>query len=159
MLAEAVGDLLARKGLSLAIAESCTGGKLGDMITEVSGSSAYFMGGVVSYSNEAKVALLGVDEVVLTDRGAVSEEVAVMMASGARARFGTDVGIGITGIAGPTGSTPDKPVGLVFIAVSSEGSSIVERNLFGGSRSEVKSRSAERALEMLRDFLTSLPDG
>lgn len=157
MLAESVGGLLESRRLKLAVAESCTGGKLGDMITDVPGSSSYFLGGVVSYSNEAKVTLLGVDADVLRERGAVSEEVAVQMAAGARSRFGADVGVGITGIAGPTGATTDKPIGLVYIAVGSDDNSIIERKVFSGSRSEVKARSAERALEMLRDFLTECP--
>ncbi|HUS56877.1 MAG TPA: nicotinamide-nucleotide amidohydrolase family protein [Thermoplasmata archaeon] len=153
MLASAVGDLLDRQGMKLAVAESCTGGKLGDMITEVPGSSDYFLGGIVSYSNEAKVELLDVDTEVLRERGAVSEEVALQMASGVRSRFGADVGVSITGIAGPTGGTAVKPVGLVFIAVSSDESSVVGRNVFSGSRSDVKVQSAEKALEMLKGFL------
>lgn len=153
MLASAVGDLLDRQGLKLAVAESCTGGKLGDMITEVPGSSDYFLGGIVSYSNEAKVGLLDVDTEVLRERGAVSEEIALQMASGVRSRFGADVGVSITGIAGPTGGTAVKPVGLVFIAVSSDESSVVDRNVFSGSRSDVKVQSAEKALEMLKGFL------
>ena len=153
MLASAVGDLLDRQGLKLAVAESCTGGKLGDMITEVPGSSDYFLGGIVSYSNEAKVELLDVDTEVLRERGAVSEEIALQMASGVRSRFGADVGVSITGIAGPTGGTAVKPVGLVFIAVSSDESSVVGRNVFSGSRSDVKVQSAEKALEMLKGFL------
>lgn len=153
MLASAVGDLLDRQGMKLAVAESCTGGKLGDMITEVPGSSDYFLGGIVSYSNEAKVELLDVDTEVLRERGAVSEEVALQMASGVRSRFGADVGVSITGIAGPTGGTAAKPVGLVFIAVSSDESSVVDRNVFSGSRSDVKVQSAEKALEMLKGFL------
>jgi len=153
VLASAVGDLLDRQGMKLAVAESCTGGKLGDMITEVPGSSDYFLGGIVSYSNEAKVELLDVDTEVLRERGAVSEEVALQMASGVRSRFGADVGVSITGIAGPTGGTAVKPVGLVFIAVSSDESSVVDRNVFSGSRSDVKVQSAEKALEMLKGFL------
>src|SRR5512137_1579591 len=114
-----VGDLLMVRGLSLATAESCTGGRLGDKITDVPGSSDYFMGGVVSYSNHAKVDLLGVDPKLIDSKGAVSEEVAIEMADGARERFHTDIGVGITGIAGPSGGSAMKPVGLVYIAVSS----------------------------------------
>ena len=139
--------------MTLAVAESCTGGKLGDMITEVPGSSDYFLGGVISYSNDAKADLLGVDRKTLKAKGAVSEDVAVQMAQGARKRLRAAVGVGITGIAGPSGGTPAKPVGLVYIAVNSEKSSVCSRSLFRGSRSEVKRQSAETALEMLRDFI------
>lgn len=153
MLADDVGKLLARGHRTLAVAESCTGGRLGDAITDVPGSSAYFLGGVVSYSNEAKSVMLGVDREVLESRGAVSEEVALMMADGVRKSFGADVGVGITGIAGPTGSTPDKPVGLVFIAVSSSDRSVCTRYQIPGSRSEVKAGAVDRALRMLAEFL------
>lgn len=138
------------------MAESCTGGKLGDIITEVPGSSAYFLGGVISYSNEAKVELLGVDRDVIESKGAVSEEVARMMADCARARFGADVGVGITGIAGPTGATHSKPVGLVHIAVSTGEKCTCTENLFDGSRSEIKCRAAEKAVLLLGEFLDSL---
>ncbi len=153
MLAEEVGELLKSKGFSVATAESCTGGKLGDMITEVPGSSDYFLGGIVSYSNQVKLEHLGVDEGVLNSKGAVSEEVALQMAAGVRTMMHANIGVGITGIAGPTGGTTEKPVGLVFIAVSSDKDSVCTRNLFAGSRSDVKTLSAVKALEMVKDFL------
>lgn len=156
MLAEGVGEKLTKKGLTLALAESCTGGKLGDVITEVPGSSGYFLGGVISYSNEAKAKILDVDRNTIESKGAVSEEVARMMADGARERFGADIGVGITGIAGPAGATPSKPVGLVFIAVTSVSAGICVESRFSGSRSEVKCMAAEKAVLVLDEFLDSM---
>lgn len=153
MLAEEVGRLLRLKGLTVSVAESCTGGRLGDMLTDVSGSSDYFLGGVISYSNDAKISLLGVNSKTLKVKGAVSEEVAIQMAAGARTKLGADIGIGITGIAGPAGGSATKPVGLVYVAVSSTTSSECSKNLFRGSRSSIKDQSARKALEMLGEFL------
>lgn len=153
MLAEEVGELLRSKGLSIAVAESCTGGKLGDMITEASGSSDYFLGGIVSYGNQAKLELLGVDKSTLDSKGAVSEEVALQMAAGVRRKLHSDIGVGITGIAGPTGGTITKPVGLVYIAVSSDKDAVCLKNMFTGTRSGVKTQSAVKALEMVKGFL------
>lgn len=153
MLAGDVGEMLRARGLTMAVAESCTGGKLGDMITDVPGSSDYFVGGVISYSNDAKERFLGVSRSVLATKGAVSEEVADQMASGVRKAFKADIGIGITGIAGPSGATPAKPVGLVYIAVSSGDRSVCVSNNFGGGRENVKMQAAEKALHLLRDFL------
>jgi len=154
VLASDVGKILEQRSLTLAVAESCTGGRLGDAITDVPGSSAYFLGGVISYSNEAKSSLLGVDRSTLESMGAVSEEVALMMADGVRKRLGASIGVGITGIAGPTGSTPDKPVGLVCIAVSSSERSFSSRSVFSGSRSDVKAQAVLKALEMLSEHLS-----
>lgn len=153
MLAEEVGKLLRSKGLTVSVAESCTGGRLGDMLTDVPGSSDYFLGGVISYSDNAKVNLLGVKPRTLKAKGAVSEEVAIQMAAGVRTKVGADIGIGITGIAGPAGGTPTKPVGLVYVAVSSTRSSECSRNVFRGSRSSIKDQSARKALELLGEFL------
>ena len=141
-------------GLTLATAESCTGGLIAHRITNVPGASDFFLGGVVAYSNEAKVRLLGVDAETIAAHGAVSEVVARQMAEGARARFGADVGIGVTGIAGPGGGTPEKPVGLVFICLAGKGKTIVARNEFSGSREEIKRRSAEKGLGMVRESLS-----
>jgi len=152
-LAGEVGELLRSKGLTLSVSESCTGGKVGDMITDVPGCSDYFLGGVVSYSNQAKRDILKVNPTTLSRKGAVSEEVALQMASGVRVALKSDIGIGITGIAGPTGGKPTKPVGLVYIAISSEGDTVCRRNLFKGSRREVKAQAARVALSILRDFL------
>lgn len=153
MLASRLGRLLRADGLTLSIAESCTGGRLGDRITDVPGSSDYFLGGVISYGNDAKVQLLGVDKAVLARKGAVSREVALQMATGVRRRFHSDIGVGVTGIAGPSGGSRAKPVGLVFIAVSSGKSSVCTRNLFSGSRTAIKRRSTEVALRMLAEFV------
>ena len=153
VLASEIGGKLRRSKKTVAVAESCTGGKLGDMITEVPGSSDYFLGGVISYSNDAKVNILGVDRAIIEEKGAVSDEVALMMAEGVRDRFGADIGVGITGIAGPTGATPDKPVGLVCIAVSSGDSVERDRAVFPGDRGSVKNQAATRALEMLNELL------
>ncbi|UCE45580.1 MAG: CinA family protein [Methanobacteriota archaeon] len=153
VLASEIGGKLRRSKKTIAVAESCTGGKLGDMITEVPGSSDYFLGGVISYSNDAKVNILGVDRAIIEEKGAVSDEVALMMAEGVRNRFGADIGVGITGIAGPTGATPEKPVGLVCIAVSSSDFVERDRTVFPGDRGSVKNQAAIRALEMLNELL------
>src|SRR3712207_5216894 len=117
-LAQHVGAQLQRRQLTVATAESCTGGLIGHLLTEIAGSSAYFMGGVIAYSNAVKHSLLDVPEATLAAVGAVSEETARAMAQGVRARLHTDIGIATTGIAGPGGGTPQKPVGLVYIAVA-----------------------------------------
>lgn len=156
MLAEDIGKALRSKKKTLAVAESCTAGKLGDMITEVPGSSDYFLGGVISYSNDAKANLLGVDRETLKTKGAVSEEVAMQMAAGVRRALGADIGVGVTGIAGPGGGTLTKPVGLVYIAVNSSETSICRKSIFKGSRSSIKEQSAVKALEMLKDLLDKI---
>ncbi|HBT47933.1 MAG TPA: competence/damage-inducible protein A [Peptococcaceae bacterium] len=148
-LEEVIGRLLAAMGWTLATAESCTGGLLAHRITNVPGSSAYFRQGLVAYANEAKIRLLGVPPEVLDRQGAVSDEVAAAMAAGVRRLSGTEVGVGITGIAGPGGSTPSKPVGLVYIAVDLQGDIQVRRELFQGGRQEVKGRATNSALDLL----------
>ena len=153
MLEKQVGELLRARGETLAVAESCTGGKVGDMITNVPGSSDYFLGGVISYSNDAKVRVLGVKESTIKAKGAVSEEVALQMAAGARKKLRSTYGIGITGIAGPNSGTSAKPVGLVYIAVSSAEDSLVERVVFKGTRTEVKLQAANFSLKLLQDFM------
>ncbi len=148
----AVVRLLAANGQTVATAESCTGGLLASRITEVPGSSAVFLGGAVTYSNEAKTDLVGVPAVLIDRLGAVSPEVAEQMAEGVRRRFGSTFGIGITGVAGPDGGTSEKPVGLVYIAVANTCGSKVEKTQFLGNRKDVRYRSAQLALVMLRDF-------
>ena len=148
-LVREAGELLTDAGAMVAAAESCTGGLLSSMLTNVSGSSAYFERGVVSYSNEAKFELLGVDPDVLEREGAVSAPVARQMARGVMESGGTAYGVSTTGIAGPTGGTPEKPVGTVFIGVaegSGDGSASANRYQFDGSRRERKSQFAEQAL-------------
>jgi nicotinamide-nucleotide amidase len=152
-LEQVVVRTLMERRLSIATAESCTGGMLAMRITSVPGSSAVFPGAVVTYSNRIKNELLGVSEDILARVGAVSREVAEDMAKAARERFHVDYGIGITGIAGPDGGTPEKPVGLVWIAVADSGGVVAERNQYLGIRHEVRYRSTQTALTMLRDRL------
>lgn len=152
-LEQVVGALLAKKFLTIACAESCTGGLLASRLTDVAGSSAYVMGAIVSYTNEVKSALLGVRETTLSSFGAVSEETACEMAEGIRRAVPADIGVAITGIAGPGGATREKPVGLVYVAVSYTGNILVRRNVFTGTRAEVKYQSTEKALAMIREVL------
>jgi len=148
-----VGALLTNHGLTLATAESCTGGLLGFRITSVSGSSAYYLGGFVAYADEAKEWLLGVQHETLVAHGTVSEQTALEMAQGARLRLGADLGISITGIAGPTGGTLEKPVGLVYIALSSPEADLCQRHVWQGDRAANREQSAEAALRLIRSYL------
>ncbi|MGR3317316.1 MAG: nicotinamide-nucleotide amidohydrolase family protein, partial [Candidatus Anammoxibacter sp.] len=149
-LEDAVFDLLKRHCLTIAIAESCTGGLTSSLLTNVSGISEFLVEAVVAYSNKVKVRVLGVPEELLEKHGAVSSQVASAMASGIRKHAESDIGIGITGIAGPTGDTPDKPIGLVYIAVDIKGAVDVKKHLFSGSRIDIKNRAAHTAINMLR---------
>ena len=148
-----IGALLSDRGLTLSTAESCTGGLLAHRITSVSGSSAYYLGGFVTYANEAKEALLGVKRETLLAHGAVSEETALEMARGARERLGADLGISTTGIAGPTGGTSEKPVGLVYIALSAAGAGHCERHVWQEDRAANNEQSADAALRLVRIYL------
>jgi PncC family amidohydrolase len=134
---------------TLSVAESCTGGLLTHRLTNISGSSAFLIATVVSYSNRAKIKLLKVPLSVIVAKGAVSAQVAELMACNTKKLFNTDFGVAITGIAGPTGGTAQKPVGLVFIAVAGHKKLITERNIFKGSRLQIKAQAAQRALELL----------
>jgi nicotinamide-nucleotide amidase len=145
-----VGRLLRARGWTVALAESCTGGLVGHRLTQVPGSSAYFERGFVAYSNAAKQALLGVPEAVLREHGAVSAACAEAMARGARERAGTDVGASVTGIAGPDGGTPTKPVGTVFIGLADARGTVVERHRFDRDREGNKALSAVHVLDLLR---------
>ena len=152
-LASVVGNLLRESGQSLAVAESCTGGGIGAMLTSIPGSSDYFAGGIISYSNEVKVSLLGVKEADLIEYGAVSDVVAKQMALGVKQKLLTDWGIGITGIAGPGGGTDTKPVGLVYIGLAApDGTVISQKYLLGKERGRelVRNYSACHALDLLR---------
>jgi nicotinamide-nucleotide amidase len=152
-LEQVVGFLLSMKHKTVSVAESCTGGLIMDMITNVSGSSSYFVGGVVAYSNEIKMKKLKVSKSLLEKHGAVSSEVAVAMAEGVRKQWLSDIGLSVTGIAGPSGGTAAKPVGLVCIALSFEEDSQVEKHNFLGSRREIKEQAAVAALDLLRRHL------
>jgi len=145
-----VGNMLRERGETLATAESCTGGLIAHRITNVPGSSDYFNCGFVTYSNEAKIELLGVDPVLIQQYGAVSREVAIAMAEGARRQAGTSWGLAVTGIAGPGGATRDKPVGLVHIAVASAGDTIAKVYHFHGTREQIKFSTSQTALNLLR---------
>lgn len=148
-LASKVGPLLIAKGWTLATAESCTGGLMGHAITNISGSSAYFKGGIICYANEVKQRLLGVPAEMLAAHGAVSQEVALQMARGARATLEADVAVAATGVAGPLGGTPAKPVGTVYVAVVSPLGECCERYMWGADRLTNKQRSAEAGLGLL----------
>lgn len=156
-LSQIVGDLLRARHLKLATAESCTGGLVGDLITNVPGSSDYFLGGVVAYAYEAKTALLGVSKEFLLAHGAVSEETARAMARGVRERLGADIAIAITGILGPGGATQTKPVGLVYIALLSKNADWCRKFSWSGGRLDNKHNSAAAALEMLKEYLEEVP--
>jgi nicotinamide-nucleotide amidase len=142
-----------KRNVTLATAESCTGGLISSRITDVPGSSGAFLMGAVCYANEAKTGILGVPPGMIAAHGAVSEEVAIAMAEGARRRSGADVAVSDTGIAGPSGGTPEKPVGLVWIGISSAKGSRAERHLFAGDRATVKLRASQAALALLRRVL------
>ncbi len=144
-----VGQALRRRKWTLSLAESCTGGLVSHRLTNVPGSSEYYRGGIVSYANEAKVGLLMVRPETLAAHGAVSRETALEMAVGARRALSADVGLSVTGIAGPGGATPDKPVGLTWIAVSTPEGQAAVRQVWPGDREAVKAQSAEAALALL----------
>jgi nicotinamide-nucleotide amidase len=154
---EVVGRLLKARAWRIALAESCTGGMATSRLTDVSGSSSYVDRSVVVYSNEAKIELLGVSPELISSEGAVSEAVAQAMAEGMRDRAKVDVGVGITGIAGPTGGTPTKPVGMVCISVTTAAESIVRTFKFPGNRELVKTFAAFTALDMVRRMLLQAP--
>ena len=148
-----VGQLLREKGLNLATAESCTGGMLADRITNIPGSSEYFRGGVVAYAYEAKVALLKVSWDTLRAYGAVSQETVIEMARGARMALGADVAVSVSGIAGPGGDMPDKPVGTTWIGLSTTEGDWARKFVWDGDRSQNKALSAEAALQLIADYL------
>ena len=152
-LEQIVSYYLQMRNSTLAVAESCTGGLLAERLTSVSGSSRYFIGGAVVYSNELKVELADVPQDILDDFGAVSEQVAKALAEGIRKRCRTTLGLGITGVAGPTGGTAEKPVGLVFHALATEsGTEVIKRN-FSGDRARIRWFASQQALDMVRKKL------
>lgn len=154
-LEEVVGNLLSERGLTLAVAESCTGGLLSKRLTDIAGCSSYYLGGVCSYSNQVKINVLGVDEELIARRGAVDPTVAEQMAKGVARVIGADIGVGITGIAGPGGGTPEKPVGLVYIAVAYQDK--IERRTLRTAlgRDRVREHAASTALDMIRAIIIS----
>jgi nicotinamide-nucleotide amidase len=155
-LEEVVGRLLKERDLSISLAESCTGGNIANLITNISGSSDYFERGVVSYSNGSKVEMLQVNEDVIQKCGAVSPEVALQMSQGIKSISGTDIGLSVTGILGPTGATPGKPVGLVYISLCDNKTCIVKKFLFGEDRLLNKQRATQAALDMIRKHILGI---
>ena len=149
-----IGQLLTERGWTLATAESCSGGLLAQRITSVPGASAYYLGGVIAYANEAKETLLGVQHETLVTHGAVSEETAREMARGIRRRLGADIGLSVTGIAGPTGGTPEKPVGLVYVALSAADGEYCQRHIWQGDRQANNEQSVTAILQMVKSHLT-----
>jgi len=153
-LPDKISNMLKNQKLVIATAESCTGGLIAHTLTNISGSSEYFDRGIVSYSNRAKMELLDVPEDMLKKYGAVSMEVAKSMAKGVRIKSNVDIGISTTGIAGPTDGSKERPVGLVFIAVSMDRNTVVKKFNFSGDRSQNKKSTCDAALDMLLDVLT-----
>jgi nicotinamide-nucleotide amidase len=152
-LAEVTGRLLKTAGLRLATAESCTGGMIGHLLTQVAGSSHYYLGGVIAYANSLKTNFLGAEETLLATQGAVSREVAEAMASGIRHRSKADIAISVTGIAGPDGGTITKPVGTVFIGMATEEKTTAHPFHFIGSRQQIQEITAKTALDLIRRYL------
>jgi PncC family amidohydrolase len=155
LLEALLGPLLERRGWKLAVAESCTGGLVGHRITNIPGSSAYYLGSITAYAYEAKVRLLGVSWETLNQYGAVSREVALAMAQGIRTALEADVGLSVTGIAGPGGGMPHKPVGLTWIGLSAPGFEDAWQFIWPGDRLENKQLSAETALKLVVEYLES----
>jgi PncC family amidohydrolase len=151
-----IGEVLTKRNMTLSTAESCTGGLIGHRLTNVPGSSIYFIGGIVAYAYDAKEHLLGVHHNTLYDYGAVSKETAIEMARGARRVFGTDIAISVTGIAGPGGGLPNKPVGTTWIAISTRTGENAHLFTWDKDREENKALSAEAALKIVWDYLQTL---
>jgi len=152
-LLQQVAEKLKKQGVHIATAESCTGGLLAHTLTNVSGSSEYFDRGIVTYSNQAKIELLGISEAMLRDYGAVSEQTAKAMALGAKNQSQVDIGISTTGIAGPTGGSKEKPVGLVYIGIATPEAVTVQKFLFKGNRLQNKEQTCNAALKMLLEHI------
>jgi PncC family amidohydrolase len=148
-----IGDLLNRKGLTLGTVESATGGLISHLVSNVPGSSDYFKGSIISYSNEAKVNLVGVKQITLDQHGAVSSQVVEEMAAGGKKILNVDICVADTGIAGPGGATTGKPVGLFYIGLSHKGGTFSQKHVFSGHREQNKESAAYAALHWLRDYL------
>jgi PncC family amidohydrolase len=158
-LAERLQEICLAAGLTVATAESCTGGRIADALTDVAGSSGYLRGGVVAYADAIKRELLGVPALVIEQHGAVSAQAARAMAAGARARLGVDLAVAVTGIAGPTGATPGKSVGLAYVAVADPAGIEIRRFTWSGGREANKAASANAALELLVERATVIAAG
>ena len=156
LLEKKAGQLLLERRLTIACGESCTGGLLTSRLTDIAGSSAYVQGSVVSYSNAIKNSHLNVSLETLEVHGAVSQETASEMSQGVRKNLQADIGVGITGIAGPDGGTEKKPVGLVYISVAGPKGTVTLQNIFSGTRQEIKSQATDKALNMVIDYLEGL---
>lgn len=148
-----LGELLARQKKTLAVAESCTGGSIANLVTNIPGSSVYFMGGVTAYSNQAKIGILKVPERIVQEEGVVSRSCAIAMAQNVRVIFHADIGIGLTGIAGPDGGSTQKPVGSVYIAVTDGEKTICKLFRYEGDRMQIKEKASETALRMVKELL------
>jgi nicotinamide-nucleotide amidase len=156
-LEEVVGRALTENRATIAVAESCTGGMLAQRLTNIPGSSAYFIGGVVCYSNDVKTSVAGVPPELIESKGAVSSEVALALADGIRKRMGATLGVGVTGIAGPSGGTPEKPVGLVYIGIADERGAREKSFRFLGDRDQIRQRATQAALDMVRRYFLFPP--
>lgn len=154
-IAQLIREYQAKTGrfLTIGAVESATGGRIADRITNVPGSSDYFRGSVVAYSNEVKIALLGVKKAAIENYGAVSEQTALEMAQGGRELLDVDLCVSDTGIAGPSGDTPGKPVGLFYLGLAAEGESLSQKHVFQGNREKNKRDATEAALNMLKQYL------
>ena len=148
-----IGDLLRNRGLSLATAESCTGGRIADRLTGIPGSSDYFLGAIVAYANSVKIGTLGVSGETLERHGAVSRETALEMARGARLKLATDMAVSVTGIAGPGGGLPGKPVGTTWIGLAAVDGEWARHFCWDGDRKQNKASSADAALQLVLDYL------
>jgi len=153
MIEARIGRILRERRMKIAVAESCTGGYISNRITNIQGASDYFDMGFVTYSNDSKELYLFVPKEVIAEKGAVSSEVARAMAEGLREATDADIALSVTGIAGPGGGSPDKPVGTVFIGLSSKDGTFVSRFLFRGDRISIKEQTSEEALKMVLDYL------
>jgi nicotinamide-nucleotide amidase len=155
-LEQEVGNLLRQRGLTLGVVESATGGLISHLITNVPGSSDYYKGSITAYSNEVKIEIVGVKATTINRYGAVSHQVAEEMAMGGRRTLGSDICLADTGIAGPTGATPGKPVGLFYVGLSHQSGTYSQKHHFQGNREQNKRRATEAALSWLKEFLISL---
>lgn len=153
MIETRIGRILRERRMKIAVAESCTGGHISNRITNIQGASDYFDMGFVTYSNDSKELYLFVPEVVIAEKGAVSSEVAKAMAEGLREATHADIALSVTGIAGPGGGTPGKPVGTVFVGLASKDGTFVNRFFFSGDRISIKEQTSEAALKLVLDYL------